>query len=236
MKAVVLNGSPNMDKGNTSLIANPFIQELQRSGVDVDFFYSYKMKANSCSGCFSCLLGKEDKCVYEDDLRSFLIKYCESDLRIFVFPVYAHSVPATMKNILDRMFVLFDKRVVIKNNRTAHSLKTFLKPGKTVLISSCSRWEKENFNIVLKFFQAIATDLDEIIVGKLFRPHAFCLKQEQRKGSRKVEDVIDAAKKAARELKESGWISPETEAVVSRELLSRDDFVDFLNDHYGFYN
>ena len=236
MKAIVLNSSPNLDRGNTSLISNPFVQELQNRGVYIDFFYSYKMKVNTCLGCFNCMLGRGNSCVHGDDLGSFLSKYCESDFRIFVFPVYAKFIPANMKNIFDRFMVVFDKSMDVRANRTAHGLKHFFKPGKTILISSCSFWEKSNFDLALDFFQTSAEEFNEDLAGKLFRPHALYLREEISRGSKKVDDVQIAARKAAQELLEFGRVSKETELVISRELLTRDDFIDFLEDHYSYYD
>lgn len=54
MKAVAFNGSPFMEKGNTALILNPFLEGLKEEGVDVELFYISKLKVNPCLGDRSC--------------------------------------------------------------------------------------------------------------------------------------------------------------------------------------
>ena len=50
MKVVAINSSPNMDKGNTALILDPFLEGMREVGADVELFYTRKMKINPCQG------------------------------------------------------------------------------------------------------------------------------------------------------------------------------------------
>jgi len=43
MKALALNGSPHVDKGNTELVLTPFLEGLEEEGVEVELFYLYKL-------------------------------------------------------------------------------------------------------------------------------------------------------------------------------------------------
>ena len=48
MKVLAFNSSPNMDKGNTALILNPFLDGLKQSGAEVDLFYTKKLNLDAC--------------------------------------------------------------------------------------------------------------------------------------------------------------------------------------------
>jgi len=44
MRVIAINSSPNMDKGNTALILNPFLEGLKDAGAEVELFYTKKFR------------------------------------------------------------------------------------------------------------------------------------------------------------------------------------------------
>ncbi len=43
MKVLAINSSPKMDKGNTAMILNPFLEEMREAGAEVELFYTRKL-------------------------------------------------------------------------------------------------------------------------------------------------------------------------------------------------
>ncbi|MBP8858047.1 MAG: flavodoxin family protein [Anaerolineaceae bacterium] len=63
-KAVAINGSPRMDKGNTALILNPFIQGMQYGGCSVELFFASKLKVLPCEcGALRCWRVTPGECI-----------------------------------------------------------------------------------------------------------------------------------------------------------------------------
>ncbi|WP_332882068.1 flavodoxin family protein [Methanosarcina horonobensis] len=46
MKVLAINSSPRMDKGNTALILNPFLEGMKEAGAEVELFYTKKLNIN----------------------------------------------------------------------------------------------------------------------------------------------------------------------------------------------
>ncbi len=74
MKALVINSSPHMDKGNTALILTPFIEGMKEASADVEIFYTKKLKIEPCNGCFTCWLKTPGVCIHKDDMAAILPK------------------------------------------------------------------------------------------------------------------------------------------------------------------
>jgi len=54
MHVVATNSSPRMEKGNTVLIMNPFLEGMKEAGTQVELVYSKKLSIQPCTGEFSC--------------------------------------------------------------------------------------------------------------------------------------------------------------------------------------
>ena len=83
-----------------------------------------------------------------------------------------------------------------------------------VLVSSCGFWERDNFNVLITHAEAICRNCDMQFAGALLRPHGGALKRMIEMGAG-VEDVIEAARDAGRQLIENGRNSEETLDTVS---------------------
>jgi len=62
MKVLAFNGSPKMDKGNTALILNPFLQGMREAGAEVELFYTKRLDIGPCQEEFNCWLKTTGKC------------------------------------------------------------------------------------------------------------------------------------------------------------------------------
>ena len=79
-------------------------------------------------------------------------------------------------------------------------------------------WEMDNFDLLLAQIHAFCGHAEREFAGALLRPHAPALPSMMKEGA-DVDDILEAAKEAGRQLVEDGKMSPETLDIVSRELL-----------------
>ena len=56
-KAVAINGSPRMERGNTAVVLNPFVEGMMDAGSHVELFYASRLKVKPCSLAESCTAG-----------------------------------------------------------------------------------------------------------------------------------------------------------------------------------
>ncbi|MFO8081516.1 MAG: NAD(P)H-dependent oxidoreductase [Armatimonadota bacterium] len=100
-RVLAIMGSPR--KGDTCHLTQQI--EATMSGLgDVQFDYLWLRDADlkMCRGCYACLERGEEHCPLDDDRAEIEERILAADGVIFASPVYAMSMTALMKNLLDR--------------------------------------------------------------------------------------------------------------------------------------
>jgi len=146
MKVLAFNCSPNMEKSNTALILNPFLEGMKEEGAEVELFYVRRLKINPCLGEFSCWFKTPGECIHDDDMKILYPKIKEADIIVFGTPVYVDGMPGPMKNLIDRLIPLLQPYIEIRDGHCRHPRREGQKRAKLVLVANCGFWEMDNFN------------------------------------------------------------------------------------------
>ncbi len=231
MKVLAFNCSPKMDKGNTALILNPFLEGMREAGAEVELFYTKKLKINPCQGEFNCWLKTPGECWQKDDMQLLHPKLREADIWVFATPVYVDGGTGPMKNLMDRMLPLLQPFFELRDGHCRHPLREGTKSGKVVLVSNCGLWEMDNFDPLLFHMRALCENVSREFAGALLRPHGEALRPMMKMGA-PMNDIFEAAKEAGRQLAEDGKMSPESLNTVSRELVPLEMYLQVANQGF----
>ncbi len=229
MKVVAINSSPNMDKGNTSLILTPFLDGMKEAGAEVELFYTKKLDINPCQGEFNCWYKTPGKCFQNDDMQMLLPKLLKADVVVYATPLYIDGINGPMKNLWDRVIPGVLPYFELRDGHCRHPLHDGVKMGKVVLVSNCGFWELDNFDALLVHIKSFCKNANTEFAGALLRPHGGGLKVFMELGL-KIEDIFEAAKNAGQQLVEVGKISQETLNIVSREIVPLEMYVKGTNE------
>ena len=102
MKVLLINGSPRKE-GCTYTALKEIAVQLEKNGVDSEFFHLGNSSVAGCTACGGC--SKGDPCVLNDDVYNRFIKAASSaDGYIFGSPVYYANINASFGCLLDRAF------------------------------------------------------------------------------------------------------------------------------------
>ncbi len=212
-----------MDKGNTALILNPFIEGMRDAGAQVKLLYAKKLEIRPCTGEFKCWSDSPGHCFVKDDMASMLAEMRESDYWVLGVPVYA-KVPGELQNIFNRTMPLFTDGVVVRGRSLMPAIRDPLKLKKIALVSSCAYWGLENFDLLVETVEFMAKAFETKLARPLLRPNADMLRPRgtDRQTARAI---FDAAKMAGSELVRKEEISARTARAVQIPLMSRDQFL-----------
>jgi len=220
-KAIAINGSPAMEKGNTAMLLAPFIQGMADAGADVELFYVGRLKIKPCAcGEMYCWYKKPGECCIKDDMQLLYPKLREADILVLATPVYI-PLPGGMQNLINRLCPLIQPLLETREGRTRARFHKDVAIHKIVLVATGGWWEKGNFGTVVRIAKELAEDASVEFAGAVLRPHAFLMKKKGQT-TEGGEAVLNAAKRAGYELLQEGRMDEETLERVSRPLISQE--------------
>lgn len=229
IKVTVINSSPHKDKGNTALILNPFVEGMKEKGAEVEVYYTNDLEIKPCQGDCSCMM-TTGKCFQQDDMDWLLPKVKGADILVLASPLYCDGVTGPMKMFMDRLVPTIHLTLEIREDRFRHPARKGMDLEKVVLISNCGFWEMDNFDPMIAHIKSFCKNLNAEYAGELLRPHGPVL-GAMLKMNMHVDDIIESAAEAGRQLVQDGKMSEDTLSVVSRPLVSKDKYLNVTNQH-----
>ncbi len=103
MNILGISGSPRAD-GNTAFAVKHALSVLAEQGAVTRYLSVANKTIEPCLACITCR--REGVCVHDDDMLEFLEAWRWCDGVIIGSPVYFGSVTGSLKNMLDRTFLL----------------------------------------------------------------------------------------------------------------------------------
>jgi len=228
MKVLAINGSPHGGKGNTALILDPFLEGLRDAGADVELVCTRDLDINPCLGCFGCWIKTPGKCVQQDDMAGLLHLLREADVWVLATPLYFDGPSGSLKNLMDRTTAFLRMAAEVRSGRSRHLVEEAVSGGKVLLVSNCGLWEMGNFEPLVAQVKGFCRHVDREFAGALLRPHGQTLRDILRRGE-PVDDVLEAAREAGRQLARERRVSKETLDIVGRELVSLEEYLESMN-------
>jgi multimeric flavodoxin WrbA len=227
-KALVINGSPRMGKGNTALLLSAFIEGMEDAGADVDLVYASKLKVSPCScGRMACWHESPGECCLKDTMQELYPKLWAADHLILATPVYI-PLPGDMQNIINRLCPIIKPVLTFRDGRTRAVSRPDVSIKDFTLVATCGWWEVANMDTVVRIVNELAEDSSVPFAGAVLRPHANMMRTKDG-----VTDmgrkVLHAAKQAGYSLVQDGVISQDILDAISQPLISEQDYMRTLN-------
>lgn len=231
MKVLAFNSSPKMDKGNTALILDPFLEGMKDAGAEVELFYNSQLNISPCQGELHCWLKAPGECFQQDDMQMIHPKLRETDVLVLATPVYAWGVSGPMKILMDRLIPMVEPWVELRDGHSTHPLRDRTRSLKLALVSTCGFWEVDNFEPLLVQMRMLCNTIGFEFAAALLRPAAPIFTAMLARGMQ-VDDIIEAAREAGRQVARGGIVPQELLEVISRELMDRETYTDMMNSYF----
>jgi len=192
-------------------------------------YYTHELTIHPCQSEFHCWLKTPGRCFQQDDMQTLLPKLEAADVIVLAGPVYVDGMSGPLKNLLDRAIPLVSPCFELRDGHCRHSRRDGRRDVHLALVANCGFWEMDNFDPLLVHIKAVCRNLSCRFAGALLRPHGPALRSRLR-SDESVTEILDAAREAGRQLVEDGQMDPGTLKIVSRALLSREEYVQSVNE------
>lgn len=229
MKVVAINSSPHAENGNTALVLKPFMEGMKEAGAETAVYYTRKMKINPCYGDLHCWIDTPGSCPQQDDMKWLLPEMVSADILVLATPVYFDGMTGPMKNLIDRLTPIGKPFLLLKDGHTRHDPRHNMDGKKVVLVSTCGYWEMDNFDPLLASMKAASVNMYRDFSGALLRPHGPAMKIAAAEADA-VSAVLDAARRAGREMAVEGRIADNTIRDVARSLMTREGYISIFKE------
>jgi len=113
MKITVITGSSRKN-GTSNYLADEFIRGAQENGHEIYRFDSAHANVNNCIGCNACGMGTKP-CIYKDDFVELKENLLNSDVMVFITPIYYFGMSSTLKKVIDRFYSIDPQLKGLKN-------------------------------------------------------------------------------------------------------------------------
>ena len=114
MKVTVITGSAHK-KGTSALLADKFIEGAKEAGHEVFRFDAAFENVKPCLACEYCS-SHDSECVHKDSMTTLSENLIDTDLVVFVTPLYYYTMSAQIKAVIDRFHA---KNAKISGNKKA---------------------------------------------------------------------------------------------------------------------
>jgi multimeric flavodoxin WrbA len=106
-KTLIINGSTRVN-GNTDTLMKQIIRGTDKKGINLKTITLRKKRISQCIGCYYC--SNHENCSINDDMREIYKDINDSDLIVFMSPLYWWGVTGLMKTFIDRLFFYYPPR------------------------------------------------------------------------------------------------------------------------------
>jgi hypothetical protein len=120
MKITILNGSP----GENKFLLDDYLLKLQRiitaKAHTSEILTLRELKADYCTGCWSCWVKTPGLCVFNDDSHKVCRAVINADFVLFASPVIMGFFSAVMKKFMDKLIPLVHPYVTVVQGEAHH--------------------------------------------------------------------------------------------------------------------
>ena len=113
MKNVLIISTSLRTGSNSEIAANTLYLAIKDNGNNATIVSLKDKNISFCKGCMACQ--KLKKCIIDDDANKITDMICNSDIIVFVTPIYYYEMSGQMKTLIDRANSLYVRNPKFKD-------------------------------------------------------------------------------------------------------------------------
>jgi multimeric flavodoxin WrbA len=136
MKVVAFNGSSRKD-GNTAILLNMVLGELEKEGIETELIQLAGETLSGCIACYRCAENKDQKCaVVKDPVNEYIAKMIEAQGILLGSPTYISDMTTNMKALIERSAIVSRSNGHLFKRKVGAAVIAVRRAGSTHVLSS----------------------------------------------------------------------------------------------------
>lgn len=136
IKVVAFNGSPRRE-GNTTILLNTVLFEINKEGIDTELIQLSGETLSGCRACYKCRENLDLKCsIRNDKLNDFLSKMIEAQGILLGSPTYISDMTANMKALIERATIVSRSNGDLLKRKVGAAVVSVRRAGSNHVLSS----------------------------------------------------------------------------------------------------
>ncbi|NLW67975.1 MAG: hypothetical protein GXY28_09270 [Bacteriovoracaceae bacterium] len=216
MNVLAINGSPRSDAmSKTKMMLTALVEGMREAGASVEVVDLRDKKVQTCKGCMCCWTTSPGVCVIKDDMTKELFpRWIETDFAVYAFPLYHFTINAAMKAFIERTLPVLEPFFITAGKETLHPLR--YRHPRVVFLSVAGFPEYSVFDQLSSWARFIYGRFGAL-TAEIYRPMSEALALPSLKP--KADEILDATRRAGREIVERGKVSEQTMSQVTQDIV-----------------
>lgn len=229
---VIINASYRPVDGQTHTLLNFFSKGIREANpnVNINVINLSEQNITMCKGHLYCWTHNNGKCVIDDDFEKIADKIKNADIIVWGFPVYSHTIPASLKILLERMTSCLEPYMIGDKGITRHPRQHKTNQS-SVIISTCGFPEEAHFNSIKLLVKQIAYNFHTPIIAEIYRTAGLFLANNPMHYIEYIK-VTEAMQQAGFEITKTGKIKRKVIKAIERKNFTTEEFKRIDNIHW----
>lgn len=224
MKILVINGSPKKEKSDTMHITRAFLGGMNEAEQqEIEIINVIDKHIEFCCGCLSCMKNG-GVCRHNDDMKPIIQQLLNSDLLVLSFPLYCYTMPAVLKNLIERTLPLSSIKMQKVGERYEHIGQSDFAELKYLMICGCGfPNSKQNFEPAVASFKLMFPRNHTVITV----PQSPMFNVSE--ASAVTAPRLELVKKAGIEYAKTGTIDAQLLAEIGSPMIPEEIYAEIVN-------
>lgn len=136
IKVVAFNGSLRK-KGNTTILLNTVLFEINKEGIDTELIQLSCETLSGCRACYKCRENLDLKCsIRNDKLNDYLSRMIEAQGILLGSPTYISDMTANMKALIERTTIVSRSNGDLLKRKVGAAVVSVRRAGSNHVLSS----------------------------------------------------------------------------------------------------
>ena len=227
VKISVFNGSPRGRTSNTHLIVEPLLEGARQAGAETQEVFLAEKDIKHCLGCFSCWARTPGQCVHNDDMKSLMGLFLDSDYVGFGTPVYGMFMTALLKAFTERLLPLNTPHIHREEDGRFYHEGREKRFPRVFMIANAGFPGEHNFDL-FREYMALQNPVLEVYrnCGEILRNRDMVASPEAQK---RISAFYEALRDAGSEIVNFGQVSAETVVRIHEKLMDDEEYMALVN-------